>query len=372
MSMPVVAILAPIKSWGGIEGKLVTLTWEFLRRGVQPELVLVRGGEVPYPERISGLVSVVELPTRSKRDGIPGFARYLRAHRPTAVLTAKDHAAQVALLARMWGRVPVPVFVKVTNTLSLVARRRLQRFMVRRLYPRADRIIGNSQGVCDDLAARFGIRRERIALIHNPTVTDDFPGRAAAPAGHAWLECDDGVPVILGVGRFTPQKDFDMLLDAFARVRRRRACRLILLGDGPERAALEARAEHLGIRDDLDLPGFVPDALPWMARARVFALSSRYEGLSNVLIEAMAVGTAVVATDCPSGSSEILGAGRYGRLVPVGDAEAMAEALAAACDNPVDPALLEEGVERFRAGPVADRYLQVMGLAEGSGDDRCA
>jgi len=363
VSWPVLAIIAPIKAWGGIEGKLVTLTAEFLARGVQPELVLVRGGQIPYPERLSPEVSVVELTTTSKRDGAAALARYLRTRRPAAVLTTKDHGAQVALLARLWARVSVPVFVKVTNTLSLVARRRLQRFMIRRLYPLADGILGNSQGVCDDLVARFAVPAARITKIYNPTLTADFASRSARPVEHPWLGDTAEIPVIVGVGRLTPQKDFAMLVDAFARLRQRRAARLIIVGDGPGRGELEARAAHHGIEQAIDLPGFVDDAVPWIARARIFALASRYEGLSNVLIEALAAGTPAVATDCPSGCAEILEHGRYGALVPVGDAEAMRDALERELDSPTDPGLLAQAGERFKAGPVAERYLATMGLA---------
>lgn len=357
-----VSVIASLKPWGGIEGKLVTLFHEFIARGVTPEFVCLRGGQVPYPERMPDGVSIVHLPTRSKRDGIPAVARYLRTTRPDAVLTAKDHAAQVTLLARLYGRVRVPVYVKVTNTLDRVARRRLQRWLIRRLYPRADGIIANSTGVADDLVASFGIERQRIGVIYNPTVSSDLRARSQASVEHPWFE-RASVPVILGVGRLTPQKDFGMLLRAFASVRQRRACRLVILGDGPERGCLEQQARELGVVDDLDMPGFVPDALPYMARANVFALSSRYEGLSNVMIEALASGTAVVATDCPSGSAEILDNGRYGRLVDVGDHEAMAQAIVGELDTPTAGRVLDEAVERFRAGPVAEQYLRFLGIS---------
>lgn len=355
------AIVGPIKSWGGIEGKIVTLCREFAERGVASEIVLLRDGETPYPERLDRRVTVTHLHTRSKRDGVPAFARYLRDQRPDAVLTLKDHGAQVALLARLFARSDIPVFVKVTNTLSVVARRRLQRWLIRQLYPRADGVIGNSSGVVDDLEQSFGLPAERLYRIYNPTVTADFPQRAAVGIDHPWFAPEADVPVIVGVGRFTPQKDFPLLLRAFAQVRAERPCRLVLLGDGAERGRLEREAEQLGVRADLDLPGFVSDSLPYLARASLFALSSRYEGLSNVLIEALAVGTPVVATDCPSGSAEILGEGAYGRLVPVADQQALAKALAEQLEQPQPAHVPTEAVDRFRAGPVAEQYLRTLG-----------
>lgn len=363
---PDLAVIASLKSWGGIEGKLVTLFREFLARGLRPELVCIRGGEVPYPDRIPSEVTIVKLATRSKRDGVPAIIRYLRERRPSAVLTAKDHSAQVALLARTFGRLETPIFVKVTNTLSLVARRRLQRWMIRRLYPKATGIIANSTGVADDLEQSFGLPRDSISIIYNPTVSNDTPARAATKIDHPWFASPDERPVILGVGRMTPQKDFPTLMSAFAQVRRLRDCRLVILGDGAGRPELERKARDLGIAEDVDLPGFVPDVLPYMARASVFALSSRYEGLSNVLIEALAVGTPAVATDCPSGSAEILDHGRYGRLVPVGDARALAAALEAALDEPrPSEAQVQEATRRFQAEIVAGQYLRTLGLLDG-------
>lgn len=362
---PRLAVVASLKSWGGIEGKIVTLFEEFIARGIMPELIRIRGGEVPYPDRMPNSVKSVVLSTHSKRDGIPAIIRYLRANSPSAVLTAKDHAAQVVLLARLLGRIDVPVFVKVTNTLSHVARRRVQRFMIRRLYPRADRLIANSRGVAEDLEASFGIPRDRITVIYNPTVTNELESRAAEKVSHPWFSRRDGPPLILSVGRLTPQKDFQMLLEAFSRVREERDCRLVILGEGAEREDLEARARILGVEKYIDMPGFVPDVLPYMARANVFALSSRYEGLSNVLIEALAVGTPAIATDCPSGSAEILEDGRYGRLVPVGDVTAMADAIRAELDAPTPQFLLRQAAERFRAGPIAEQYLRAMSLLPG-------
>lgn len=355
------AILAPLKPWGGIEGKLVTLCREFEARGVDTELVRPRGGAVPYPERLPEGFRTVDLGTRSKRDGVPAFARYLRRERPDAVLTAKDHAAQVAILARWLSGIDVPVFVKVTNTLSDVARRRLKRAMIRWLYPRADAVIANSQSGADDLARHFAVPEDRIRVIYNPTVTPDFEDRAGAAVDHPWLS-SPGVPVITAAGRLTPQKDFRTLVRALARLGDRRPCRLIILGEGDERPALEGLIRELGVSDRVDLPGAVPDALPWMRRSAAFVLSSLYEGLPNVLIEAMSLGTPVVATDC-GGVGEILEDGRLGPIVPTGDAEGLAAAIDATLQDPVCADRLVHGAARFASAPVAERYLEIMGLA---------
>jgi glycosyltransferase involved in cell wall biosynthesis len=166
--------------------------------------------------------------------------------------------------------------------------------------------------------------------------------------------------VLVAVGRLHEQKDFQTLLRAFALVRARRSARLIILGEGPERPALEAGVAKLGLTEDVDLPGFVPNPYAFMAGASQFVLSSRYEGLPTVLIEAMACGCPVVSTDCPSGPGEILDNGKYGRLVPVGDAAALAEAMEATLDAPPPAAELKARADLFHIDRVIDSYRRLL------------
>lgn len=358
------AILAPFKAWGGIERKIVILCREFLALGVQPELILTRGGQVPYPDELPAGVQVVDLHSGGKLHTIPRLIRHLRHSRPDALLTAKDHSAKVAVIARRLGRLEMPVFVKVTNTLSQTLRRPLKRHFARLLYPGADGIIAISRGVRDDLIANFKLPQDLVKVIYNPTVTPDIADRARLPVDHPWL-APGAPPVIIGAGRLTPQKDFPFLVRAFATLRRRRSCRLLILGEGPERSTIEAAARDMGVAAEVDLPGFVPDPVPWMARAGAFVLSSRYEGLGNVLIEALAAGAPVVATDCPSGPAEILDHGRYGPLVPVGEVPALADAIDSVIASPPAPELIKQALARFRSDMVARQYLELMGFGEG-------
>lgn len=361
MDNPRLSILAPFKEWGGIERKVVTLCMEFLHEGVRPQLVLTRGGVTPYPNELPAEVEVVDLRSGGKLNSVGKLARFFRAERPDAVLTAKDHAAKVAVVARALSGIRVPIYVKVTNTLSSTLRRPVKRGTARLLYRYADRLIAVSAGVRDDLIRNFAIPPERIEVIYNPTVTPSIVERTKLPVEHPWLQ-GDGPPVVMGMGRLTGQKDFSTLLQAFARLRAHQPARLIILGEGPLRSALEDEAEQLGIRAELDLPGYVSDPIPYLARASLFALSSRYEGLANVAIEALAAGAPVVATDCPSGMGEILQGGRIGRLVPVGDIEGLAEAMRETIAAPPAPELLQDGLDRFRSETVARQYLHVMGL----------
>ncbi|OOG23012.1 glycosyl transferase [Thioalkalivibrio denitrificans] len=355
-----VAIFGAFKAWGGIESTVTVLAEEFLRHRVRPIFVLLRGGAFPYPDRMPEAVGQVDLQTRGKWHAIPCIIRYLRRERPDAVLTVDAHSAEAVMLARWLGRIDTPVYLKATNTLSQAVRRPNRQRLIRWLYPRANGVIAVSRGVAEDLCEHFAIPRELVHVIYNPMFTSDMPERLAQPVDHPWLQEGADTPVILGVGRLCHQKAFDDLIRALARLRERRPARLLILGEGGDRAALEQLADELGMAEHVSLPGFVPDPLPYMARAAVFALSSRYEGLGNVIIEALAAGARVVSTDCPSGPAEILDGGRYGTLVPVGDIEAMADALDHALSSPPDHDAIE-AAQRFHSGSAA-RYLEVMKL----------
>jgi glycosyltransferase involved in cell wall biosynthesis len=213
--------------------------------------------------------------------------------------------------------------------------------------------------VRNDIAALTGLSRRRIVVIPNPVVTAELLDQARCPLDHPWFH-PSAPPVVMGVGRLTRQKDFPTLLHAFAAVRASRPCRLVILGEGRDRPALAALAAALNINLDVDLPGFIPNPYAYMARAAAFVLSSAWEGSPNVLTEALALGTPVVATDCPSGPREILQHGRLGRLVPIGRPEAMADAIAAILDNPPLRKACREVLVRYAAPASAQRYLAVM------------
>ena len=237
---------------------------------------------------------------------------------------------------------------------------------MRRGYAAADAVVAVSDGVADDLAALAQLPRGRVRTIHNPVVGPDLARLAAETVEHPWFRAG-GPPVVLSVGRLTVQKDHPTLLRAFARLRATRPARLVLLGGAarPERTAewlagLRGLAASLGVAGDVDLPGFVANPYPYMARSALFVLSSAWEGFANVLVEAMACGCPVVSTDCPSGPAEILDRGRYGPLVPVGDAEGLAGAMARVLDGQPDPAGPGRRAGKFTVGRAADAYLEVL------------
>lgn len=367
VDLPHLAIFLPSLVGGGAERMMLNLARGTLEVGVGVDLV-VGDAAGPYRDLIPPGCRLIDLRSRRVLSALPGLVRYLRRSRPAALLSAMDHANMIALWACALARVPTRVQVSVRSNLSQEATHspflagRLMPRLARAFYPSADTVIAVSQGVADDLVQVLRPRTARVTVIPNPVVTPELADLAAAPPEHPWL-LDPSVPVILAAGRLCPQKDYPTLIRACASLGATRALRLLILGEGPDRAALEGLVQQLGLADRVALPGFTDNPFSAMARARVFVLSSAWEGLPGVLIQAMACGTPVVATDCPSGPREVLEDGRYGPLVPVGEPLALATAIGESLDQPQASDLLKGRAADFGLAAVTRRYLEVLGLA---------
>lgn len=331
------AIFLPALYGGGAERAALNLAFGFAHLGIPVDLVLAQA-KGPFLSEVPDSVNIVDLKASRVLTSLPALVRYLRHTRPKTILAELRHANIIALWARRLVDVPTRVIVCEQNTLSRSVRHsssRLSRLMppiIGRFYLWADGIVAVSEGVADDLVRVTGIPRERIQVIYNPVVTHELREKAQDPLEHPWFNPGEP-PVVLGVGRLTDQKDFPTLIKAFAQVRYSRPARLMILGEGKSRPALETLVRRLGLDQDVTLPGFVENPYPYMAHAAVFVLSSRWEGLPTVLIESLYCGACVIATDCPGGAREILKDGQYGQLVPVGDAGAMAEAIEASLNG---------------------------------------
>ena len=353
---------------GGVQRGRVTIANALAARGVQVICVMPEA-EGPFLERLSKEVALVGLGTRAPVLLVLRLARWLRQARPVAMIASQQHAIVAALWARRLAGVEVAIAAIQHNTLSELcqqSRRRAIRWLLpraaRRFFRWADQLCAVSRGVAEDLARVTGIPIHDIKVVYNPTVTPELIAQAGQPSGHPWLDAKDR-PVVLGVGSLIPLKDFGTLIRAFGRVRGARPARLIILGEGPERQKLETLVGELGVAADVALPGFHPNPYAFMARADVFAVSSRVEGMPNAIIEALACGCPVVSTDCPSGPAEILENGRFGRLVPMGDEAVLADAIAAALDAPVDRDELRRRAADFSVERATERYLQLLAPA---------
>jgi glycosyltransferase involved in cell wall biosynthesis len=358
-----IAFFLPTLAGGGAERVALNLLKGMLERDLLLDLV-VADTEGPYLEQIPAGVQLVNLGTGRVMKAIPALAKYLNQTKPVALLSHMNHANIAAILARDLARSKTKLVVVEHNTLS-TSKSNLQRSkflptMMRWLYPRADAIVGVSQGVATDLDTQMGFQPGTVRVVYNPVVDAELLAKAATPVVHPWFQAGSP-PVFLAVGRLSQQKDFANLIRAFALVRQQQSARLIILGEGETRSELEAEIAALGMAADVSLPGFVQNPYAYMAAATTFVLSSRWEGLPTVLIEAMACGCAVVSTDCPSGPAEILASGRYGRLVPIEDSQALADAMLQTLATSADRADSIERGRYFSAERAVDAYLQLFG-----------
>lgn len=358
-----IAIILPSLRGGGAERVMVTLAKGFVAQGIKVDMVLVKK-EGPYLKDVGDSIRIVDLKSSRALFCLPKLILYLREHRPDTVLSALSHVNVITLIARMLSRVSTRIVVSEHNNFSasnlnaLFLRTRCMIYLMRFFYPHANTVVAVSRGVADDLAAALHVPKKSIQVVYNPIVTPAVVQGSLEPLDHPWFDSGEP-PVILGVGRFVLQKDFPLLIRAFARVRAQRETRLMILGEGVLRSELEALVQELDLKKDILLPGFIANPYAYMRRAGLFVLSSRWEGFGNVLVEAMVCGTPVVSTDCPSGPSEILENGKWGRLVPVGDVDAMAAAINAALVDPVRHDVARRAADFGLDGAVAS-YKRVL------------
>jgi len=353
----------------GVGKMRVHLMNEIARRGYRVELLLAEM-DSPYLPKVDPSIPRQGLRSVHGLKGLPGLALHLRRSRPRVLLTQRVRLNLLALRARALSRTDTRVFVTVNVNMSAkfdhqsARKRDRQVDHMRTYYPRNDGIIAVSRGVADDAASLIGLPPERITVIPNPTVTPELSVRAAEPLDHPWF-APGQPPVLLGAGRLMIEKGFDTLIRAFALVRRDvPACRLMILGEGPDRKALETLAAELGLAESVAMPGFANNPYAYMARASVFVLSSTREGSPNALVEALATGTPLVSTDCPNGPQEVLEGGRHGRLVLVGDADALARAIVDTLREPVGTRESRmAAAQRYTVERSTTLYLEALGLA---------
>ncbi len=360
-----ITLFLPSIGCGGAERVTVNLAGGIVRRGYDVDLVFVTSDDPPLITDIPEGVNLVDLKAGRVAASLPKLIAYLRRERPRALLSALEHTNVIALLAARLAGVDTRVVVSVHTTVSraiedsTLFRSRLFPKLMRWFYPWADSVVAVSEAAREDLTAVAGLEPEQVRVINNPVVTPQLFDKAESPLEHPWFAAGQP-PVVLGVGRLVTAKNFPLLLRAFAEVRRELPARLMILGDGEQRPLLESLAVDLDIADDVAMPGFTENPYAYMARAKVFVLSSSFEGLPTVLIEALALGTPVVATDCPSGPAEILEKGRWGTLVPLDDERALAEGILNVLGNPVSRPRTEESWQPYELNRVVDRYLALL------------
>ena len=358
------AIFVSFSGTGGVERVTLNLLQGLSRLDVRVDLLMVvaKKGQppsIPWPN-----IRVIDLGVKHSQMAIPALIRYLRSERPDVLMVAKDRAVRAAIIAHRLARVNTRLVGQLHMNMTgfLANKPRLQRWLrtapMRWLFPSLDRIICVSQGVVEDTLAITKMPPDRVVAIRNPVITPELAEQAKDPVDHPWFK--ENVPVIMGAGRLTPEKDFPTLIRAFGRVRQETPCRLMILGEGPLRPELEALIAELGLAMSVSLPGFCPNPFAYMKRASLFVMSSAWEGSGNVLVEALALGIPSVSTDCPYGPRETLADGEYGPLVPVGNHEALAIAMLKTLSSPLSSEFLRQAVNEFTIDFSAQRYLDVL------------
>jgi glycosyltransferase involved in cell wall biosynthesis len=354
-----VAIYLQDLGMGGIQRSFVRLAQALRERGHQVTL-LIGHNQGPLGELISDFEQLVLADALAPRKSLRHLIRYMRQHRPDAILAGDESASATLALAKKLSFTPTRVVVCTQTSLTrkygavVEPRIRLRGKLLRFFYPLADRLVAVSEGTCDDVAAFTGVSRERVKLAYNPVIGPELRSRATEEwANRPFADSPD--PVAIAVGRLTRQKDYFTLLDALRLVNDQRPANLVIYGEGEDRAGLEARIAELGLSDRVRLPGNILNPYPAMREADLYVMSSQWEGLPTVLVEALYLGTPIVSTDCEYGPMEILENGKWGRLVPQENPARLAEAMLAA---------LEEGRlprpkvawERFTTEAVAETY----------------
>lgn len=358
------AILRPTLGQGGADRVTLSLLRMLDRERFDVTLILCRL-EGEFADEIPADVSVHSLEAKNLFRALGPLVRCLRDLHPDVLFSTSSGTNILAILARSFARREFRVILSERNVLYHGGRTLKRRILVqlkRRLYPRADCITAVSQGVKQDLVDLAGVSPPTVSVVYNPVVTDDLRSGSEQAVEHEWF--GEEIPIVLGAGRLVAEKDFVTLIEAFAIVRRSSPARLVILGDGPLRPDLERLVRDRGLEDEVWFAGFEKNPFRYMAGCTVFVLSSRDEGLPGVLIQAMACGAPVVATNCHAGPSEIITSGIDGWLVPVGDPGLLAEKIGFYLRHPVERRLMAEkgqlSAQRFSAEAVLPAYLKAV------------
>jgi len=360
---PLITLFLPSLEGGGAERAFVELANRFVDLGVEVHLVLVQS-KGRYLAEVAPGVRIVDLRGRRTLCATLKLCRYIRRWRPDAVVSGLDTANAANWIACWLAGLPQAAVLTQRSVLTVSWKlehplfARIWTRLLGVIYRRSRLVISNSASAASDLHVQVGVRHERSAVIYNSVDASAINKLAAEPVDHEWASSKIA-PLLLVVASLTTNKDLPTTLRAFARLRALRDCRLVILGEGPERPRLERLICELGLHESVQLIGFDRNPFRWMARARVLVSSSPSEGCPNVILQALACGLQVVATKGVGGTSEILGDGRWGRLVPVGDDRALAHAIAETLDNPL-PVDVSARTAMYDPDRTAIAYLQLL------------
>lgn len=360
-SRPDIAMFLPTLSGGGAERVMVALANSFSQRGLKVDLVLVKA-EGQFLSDVNNNIRIINLQRTRVRSSLLPLSRYLKLEKPLSMLSAMHHVNIIALLALKLSRVNTRLVLSEHISLSAHSagpnENKLIMILMRFLYPLADKIIAVSQEMARELVFKLGLKGDKVKSIPNPVNIEMIHERANEKLTHDWLS-NGQQPLLVAVGRLEAQKDYLTLIEAFAKLRSKKNVRLVILGEGRQREILEQKIRECQVSDVIELPGFSENPYAWMKSCDLFVMSSLMEGFPVVMVEAMACGARIVSTNCPTGPAEILENGRWGRLVPVSDANALANAMLEALEDLGSPNVRKRA-EQFQTEKITDQYLSIL------------
>jgi len=360
---PRIAMLLSSLEVGGTQRVMLNLMDGFVKKGIAVDAVVVKAKGL-FLEKLPDQVNLVDLSAKRALSSIPALIKYLRSYRPDAVFSGLTHINTVAIISRLLSNTSPRLVVSERSNLTQKRQHAVRfwdkhaDFFINILYPLADAVVTVSRDAATDIIKTTNLDPKKVVMIYNPVPVDAIRKLSLLKISPQFENIS--TPLILAVGRLSPAKDYPTLIKAFTILRERVKALLMIIGEGEERSSIEKLIMSSPYSEDIRLLGEVENPYPYMARSNVFVLSSAWEGFVNVLVEALACGATVVASDCPSSPKEILDNGKFGRLVPVGDAPAFADAIEYALNNP-SPA--EQSIARarvFSEEEAVNNYLKVL------------
>ena len=339
---PLVVFFHPYFSDGGVERTNIGLSKELIKNGYKVSFVTINPTD-HFVDEVSELgIEFIVLPAKTTLASQPALVRLLRKKNKefdsVVVISCQYYVNILCLLFRpFWGR-NIHHILSERNHFDEFKikqhglKQKIIMWLIPALYRFAENIMANSSELADDLGKITG---REISVIYNPTINPRLLRLSQEEIVEDWY-LQAKRPIILAVGRLSLQKDFDTLIKAFAKLKHFHDANLIILGDGAEKERLSELIVRHNLQSSVIMPGFVKNPYKFMGSADLFVLSSVYEGLPNVLIEALSMGTSVISTSCRSGPAEILNDDSFGSLVPVGNDDALFDAMKLVLDKPQD------------------------------------
>ena len=355
-----IAFFIPTLGGGGAERVFLRLAKEFVHLGHSVDIVVKeKAGELLSMVPLG--VRVIDLKASRMSASLFPLVNFMKSEKPDLIISGLELPNTIAVLARLISRVKTVLIITFHGVIDPISdnssKRYIEKIFARYLYPLADHYVAVSQGVAEDVKKHYRLPLEQIKIIYNPVPITDIQAKANEPINHRFFEED--VPVILGIGRLSPKKDFKTLVDVFSIIRKKQKARLIILGEGELRKNIESQIKDLCLQNDIDLLGFVENPYPYLKKANVFVLTSVSEGFGLVLVEAIAVGCPIVALESDGGISEVLDHGRYGDILPRENLDLLIETINKAflrrrVEIPID------WLERFDQKAIASKYLELV------------